>query len=157
MKRFFQSTTALFTLLMSATLMTSTAYAQSSPAPVMNAEKNDAVFQSFGGKAGISKIIDDFLVIWHADPRISAKLEDADVPHLALLLKEQITHLTGGPGVYSGKDMKTVHDGMNLRNVDFNALTEDLQHAMDKNDVPSRAQNKLLAKLAPMQHDIVTK
>jgi hypothetical protein len=29
--------------------------------------------------------------------------------------------------------------------------------AMERNDVPSRAQNKLLAKLAPMQRDIVNK
>ena len=53
--------------------------------------------------------------------------------------------------------MKTVHHDMGLRNADFNALAEDLQQAMDKNGVPSRAQNKLLAKLAPMEHDIVSK
>ncbi|HSY28866.1 MAG TPA: group 1 truncated hemoglobin [Burkholderiaceae bacterium] len=118
---------------------------------------SDAVFQDFGGKAGISKVIDDFLGIWQEDPRISDKLKDADVERLGFLLKEQITQLTGGPAVYSGRDMKTAHQAMGLHNADFNALAEDLQHAMDKNGVPSRAQNKLLAKLAPMEHDIVTK
>ena len=118
---------------------------------------DDSVFQQFGGKAGISKVIDDFLGIWAADPRISARLQDADVERLGFMLKEQITQLTGGPAVYSGKDMKTIHEGMGLRNADFNALAEDLQRAMEKNAVPVRAQNKLLAKLAPMEHDIVTK
>jgi hemoglobin len=131
------------------------AFAQNAPA--MGADTTDEVFQSFGGKAGISKVVDDFLAIWQADPRISKRLQDADVERLGLMLKEQINQLTGGPAVYSGKDMKTVHDGMDIRNVEFNALAEDLQLAMEKNGISSRAQNKLLAKLAPMQKVIVTK
>lgn len=126
-------------------------------AQTTEAAGNDAVFQDFGGKAGIGKVIDDFLGIWQADPRIGGVLKDADIERLGALLKEQFTQLTGGPAVYSGKDMKTVHHDMGLRNADFNALAEDLQQAMDKNGVPSRAQNKLLAKLAPMEHDIVSK
>jgi len=123
----------------------------------MGAEKTDELFQSFGGKAGISKVVDDFLTVWQADPRISKRLTDADVEHLGLMLKEQFNQLTGGPAMYSGKDMKTVHDGMGIRNAEFNALAEDLQKSMEQNGISSRAQNKLLAKLAPMQKDIVTK
>jgi hemoglobin len=144
-----------------ATSATSVVQAQtadtSQTASVANVSSSDEVFQEFGGKAGIGKVIDDFLGIWAADPRISARLKDADVERLGFLLKEQITQLTGGPTVYSGRDMKSAHQGMGLRNVDFNALAEDLQSAMEKNGVPSRAQNKLLSKLAPMEHDIVTK
>ncbi len=120
-------------------------------------DTTDAVFQDFGGKPGISKVIDDFLGIWQEDPRISGALKDADVERLGFMLKEQFTQLTGGPAVYSGKDMKTAHQSMGLHNADFNALAEDLQKAMEKNNVPVRAQNKLLAKLAPMEHQIVTK
>jgi hemoglobin len=134
------------------------AHAQTTSTPqTISAASSDEVFQEFGGKAGISKVIDDFLGIWAADPRISARLKDADVERLGFLLKEQITQLTGGPAVYSGRDMKSAHQGMGLRNVDFNALAEDLQNAMEKNGVPTRAQNKLLSKLAPMERDIVTK
>jgi hemoglobin len=53
--------------------------------------------------------------------------------------------------------MSTVHKGLGLRNADFNALAEDLQIAMDRENVPYSAQNKLLAKLAPMQRVIVEK
>jgi hemoglobin len=141
-----------------ATTLSNLAIAQTAATPdTVNAAVSDAVFQDFGGKPGISKVIDDFLGIWQDDPRISDKLKDADVERLGSLLKEQITQLTGGPAVYSGKDMKSVHQAMGLHNADFNALAEDLQHAMEKNGVPSRAQNKLLAKLAPMEHVIVTK
>jgi hemoglobin len=126
-------------------------------AQAQTADTTDAVFQDFGGKPGISKVIDDFLGIWQGDPRISGALKDADVERLGFMLKEQFTQLTGGPAVYSGKDMKTAHQSMGLHNADFNALAEDLQKAMEQNNVPVRAQNKLLAKLAPMQHQIVTK
>jgi hemoglobin len=53
--------------------------------------------------------------------------------------------------------MKDAHAGMNLEAKDFNALAEDLQLSMDKEQVPFRAQNQLLAKLAPMERPIVTK
>jgi len=143
-------------LALAATLaFTGPVHAQSTD--TMNAPGDDAVFQDFGGKAGIAKVIDDFLGVWQGDPRINGALKDADVERLGSLLKEQITQLTGGPAIYSGKDMKSAHQAMGLHNADFNALAEDLQHAMDKNGVPVRAQNKLLAKLAPMQHVIVTK
>ena len=146
MKRFMQTMLAL----VAAISFTSFAHAQTT-------EASDAVFQDFGGKPGISKVIDDFLGIWQEDARINGALKEADVERLGSLLKEQFTQLTGGPAVYSGKDMKTAHQAMGLHNADFNALAEDLQHAMDKNNVPVRAQNKLLSKLAPMQHQIVTK
>ena len=118
---------------------------------------SDAVYQDFGGKTGMNKVVDDFLVVWQADPRISKRLADADVERLGTLLKAQFAQLTGGPAAYSGRDMKAAHEGMGLRNADFNALAEDLQISMDKNGVPNRAQNKLLAKLAPMEKQIVTK
>jgi len=133
------------------------AFAQEVMAPATSMAAEDSVYADFGGKAGISTIIDNFLVIWKADPRISKALAEADVERLSALLKEQIGQLTGGPEKYSGTDMKTAHEQMGIRNANFNALAEDLQLAMDKSGVPSRAQNKLLSKLAPMEHQIVTK
>jgi hemoglobin len=146
MNRFIQAMMAL-TLAVS---LSNVAFAQT-------ATVDDAVFQDFGGKPGISKVIDDFLDIWQADPRINGALKEADVERLGALLKEQFTQLTGGPATYSGRDMKTAHKSMGLHEADFNALAEDLQKSMDKNSVPTQAQNKLLAKLAPMEHEIVTK
>ena len=53
--------------------------------------------------------------------------------------------------------MREVHQGLKLSNADFNALVEDLQLAMDKNGIPSRTQNRLLALLAPMQRETVSR
>jgi hemoglobin len=118
---------------------------------------DDSTFQGLGGKPGIKKIVDTLLPIVLADPRIKDSFQDIDMKNLAMRLEEQFCALSGGPCVYQGKDMVEIHDGLNITNAQFNALAEDLQIAMERNAVPSRFQNKLVAKLAPMQRGIVTK
>jgi hemoglobin len=127
------------------------------PSAAQTTHAGDALYQELGGRAGIGKLVDDFLPIVLADVRIKDAFKDADEERLAAMLAEQFCDLSGGPCKYSGKDMKSAHEGMNITNAQFNALAEDLQLAMEKNNIPSRTQNKLLAKLAPMQRPIVTR
>lgn len=118
---------------------------------------DDALYQGLGGQAGIEKIVASFIPLIQADERIKESFKDSDMKNLKLRLEQQFCVLGGGPCVYKGKDMATIHDGLNVTNAQFNAITEDLFVAMEKNGVPSRVQMKLVAKLAPMQRDIVTK
>lgn len=144
------STFAAACTLCIALLSASTLFAQT-------ASSGDALYQQLGGKPGIAKIVGDFLPIVLADARIKETFKDADTERLGKLLAEQFCELSGGPCKYSGEDMKTAHRGMAITNAHFNALAEDLQLAMEKNNIPSAAQNKLIAKLAPMQRTVVTK
>ena len=116
-----------------------------------------SVYKAFHEQPGIDRVIDDSVERWVADPRISKRFEGRNLVRLRLELKAQVCYLIGGPCTYAGKDMKAAHAGMGLENLDFNALAEDLQLAMNREHVPFPAQNQLLAKLAPMQHAIVTK
>jgi hemoglobin len=118
---------------------------------------DDTVFQQFGGKAGIQKVVSDFLPLLLADDRIKEVFKDADMERLGMLLAEQFCQLTGGPCKYSGKQMEEAHRDMHLTNAQFNALAEDLQLAMEKNAIANAAQNRLIARLAPMQRAIVSK
>ena len=117
----------------------------------------DGVYKAFHEKAGIQRIMDDFIPRVTSDPRIQAKFAGTNLDRLKLLLVQQVCYLTGGPCVYTGRSMKEAHASMHLDNGDFNALAEDLQISMDREKVPFTAQNKLLAKLAPMQRTIVTR
>ena len=119
--------------------------------------QSDALFQALGGKSGIDKIVAELVALVLVDPRIKNSFDEVDTGRLKEKLAEQFCELGGGPCKYSGKDMSTIHEGLAVTNAQFNALAEDLQVAMDKCDVPSRTQNKLIAKLAPMQRHIVTK
>jgi hemoglobin len=118
---------------------------------------DDATFQGLGGKPGIKKIVATLIPLILADARIKDSFTDVDMKNLAMRLEEQFCALSGGPCVYQGKDMVDIHDGLNITRAQFNALAEDLQVAMEKAGVPSRYQNKLVAKLAPMARGIVTK
>jgi len=53
--------------------------------------------------------------------------------------------------------MRSVHADMGLTKADLNALVENLQAAMREAGVPFAAQNRLLAKLAPMAREVVTR
>lgn len=139
------------TVLLAALLLCASASSHAQSAP------DDSVFRQFGGKPGIDKVVADFLPLLLADARIKETFKDADMERLGVLLAEQFCQLTGGPCKYSGKSMQEAHGDMHLNNAQFNALAEDLQLAMEKNGIANSAQNKLLAKLAPMQRSIVTR
>ena len=162
----FRTVRSLAAVIASASLVVGVpALADDSPAKPMAAANpagadpipGDSVFKAFHGQDGIDRIIDDFVGRITTDPRIEARFANANLVRLRFELKAQVCYLTGGPCAYTGKDMKTAHEGMGLRNLDFNALAEDLEFAMDKERVSFQAQDRLLAKLAPMQHAIVTR
>ncbi len=115
----------------------------------------DAVYKAFHERAGIDRIVVDLIGRCQRDPRIADIFKGTDLVRLHRTLVEQLCYITGGPCRYSGRDMATAHKDMGLQNHDFNALVEDLQAAMDQEGVPFRDQNRLLAKLAPMQRTTV--
>ena len=119
--------------------------------------KNPELFNAFHGKEGIARIVDGFVDRDVADPRIAEIFKNQDMVRLKRLLKEQFCYLLGGSCDYSGRDMKAAHKDMGIQDADFNALVENLQWAMAKEGVSNRAQNKLLAILAPMHRDMAVK
>jgi hemoglobin len=123
----------------------------------ISAQADDALFQSFGGKPGIDRLVDRFVDALLADPRVKDSFKDSNLRRLRTQLKSQFCQLTGGPCVYEGRDMIEAHRKLGVDEAQMNALVEDLQDAMRAADIPFRTQNKLLALLAPMKRDIVTK
>lgn len=115
------------------------------------------IYKEFGEKAGLVKIMDDFMVNLLADPRTKSFFENSDQKRVKEQLVDQFCFILNGPCEYKGAKMKPIHSNLNINRENFNALVEQLQFAMDKNNVPFRAQNKLLAVLAPMHREIITK
>ncbi len=116
-----------------------------------------ALFEAFNGEAGIARIVDDMMARNLEDQRIKDVFAASDHVRLTRTLKEQFCYILNGPCDYTGKDMKSSHADHGITKREFNALVENLQLAMNTEGVPFRAQNKLLAKLAPMQRDVVTR
>jgi hemoglobin len=118
---------------------------------------SETLYQQLGSAQGVAKIVDSLIPLLLADPLVKDTFKDTEMKRFRRTLNEQFCVLSDGPCTYSGDPMKEVHQGFEITNAAFNALVEDLQIAMERNNVPSRTQNKLLAKLAPMQRDIVNK
>ena len=118
---------------------------------------DDGVYKAFHEKAGLDRITHHLVKTYKTDPRIKDIFAAADDARLQGLLSDQFCYILGGPCHYNGRDMKQAHAEMGLQTADFNALVEDLEKAMDDEQVPIWAQNKLLAKLAPIKRDVVTR
>lgn len=123
------------------------------PAPVYPELRG--VFDQFGGEAGLTVLMDDFMVIMLDNPELRPFFEFTDQDRVKRQLVEQFCAILGGGCTYTGRDMKESHEGLGITRAHFNALVEDLQTAMNRRGIPFRAQNRLLAKLAPMHREII--
>ena len=118
---------------------------------------DDALFADMGGQSGIDKIVDASMDNYLADDRIKAIFDESNIDRMRAEFKVQFCQVAGGPCAYKGHDMVAAHKGLHLTNADFNVVVEDLQDAMTKVGVPFTIQNRFLARLAPMQHQVVSK
>jgi hemoglobin len=107
------------------------------------------LYDRLGGYPAISAVVDDFVKNVAADKRINRFFANANIDRLKARLVEQICQGTGGPCVYTGRDMRSVHAGMGIRGKDFDALVQDLAKSLNKFKVPAREQQQLVAILAP--------
>jgi hemoglobin len=120
------------------------------------ARADKTLYESMGGERVLRTAVDHFADNVQTDNRINFTFAEADISKFKRLIFEQLCNLSGGPCKYTGRDMRTSHAKLKINNAEFNALAEDLYIALDQAGVPYRLQNKLLALLAPMQHQIVT-
>ncbi len=113
------------------------------------------MWRAFYGKEGVARIVDRLVARNVADPRISDIFKGQDLVRLRRTLKEQFCYILAGGCHYSGRDMRAAHTDMGIQDADMAAMVENLQAAMREEGVSFPAQNRLLARLAPMRRDIV--
>ena len=115
-----------------------------------------ALLQAFGQRAGLGRLADDLVERLRLDARIGAFFKDTKPAHLKRQLADQFCAVLNGPCVYDGETMKNSHADLKISRGDFLALVELLQAAMAAQQIPFAAQNRLLARLAPMHREIIT-
>ena len=121
-----------------------------------NTARDNSLYLALGAQTGITQLSDDFVTRLMADKRMRPFFEKTNLPHFKLQLADQFCVVSGGPCVYKGADMKSSHANFDIAKADFNALVEVLQQSMDAKGIPFRAQNRLLALLAPMHREVIT-
>ncbi|HEY0193752.1 MAG TPA: group 1 truncated hemoglobin [Kofleriaceae bacterium] len=114
------------------------------------------LYDRLGGKDAITAVVKDFVEERVAkDVRINAFFANTNIPDLENKLVDQICEASHGPCKYTGKDMKTAHTGMHVKDADFNALVDDLKASLNKFKVGQQEQNELLNALGSMHDQIV--
>lgn len=119
------------------------------------ASKPASLYDELGGKAGIEKIVDNFIAEFSYDRDVIRHFEKTDFDRFRSKLVEQICNISGGPCEYTGQSMLEVHQKMNVSEAEFNAMVDDLYAAMQRANISEPAQNRLVALLAPMRGDII--
>jgi hemoglobin len=113
-------------------------------------------YADFGGQTGMTSLVDKFVNHVLEDKRIADYFATANIPKLKQQLAIQFCQELDGPCKYTGLDMKKTHSDLGVTKSAFNSLAEDLIWAMNEQNIPLPAQNALIAKLAPMERDVVT-
>jgi hemoglobin len=118
------------------------------------------LYARLGGYDAIAAVVDDFIGRMAKDPAL-AKFFIGHSTHslqrIRQLVIEQICAGTGGPCVYTGRDMKTSHRGMGIANADWDKAAAHLVGTLDKFKVPAKEKQELLAIVATLKPDIVEK
>lgn len=116
-----------------------------------------SVYQLLGQQAGLEALVDETLRVFAADPRVRPSFAQTDIPHFRRRFIEHLCMLSGGPCEYGGEDLRTAHAHLRIDEALFNAVVEDLQLAMRRRGLPETTQNRLLALLAPLRGEILSR
>ncbi len=114
-----------------------------------------SLFDRIGGEAKAHQIVGDIWTNHTQNPIVKDRFANSDPAYVKARVYEIFAAATGGPVEYTGKDMKTTHAGMNISEMEFNAVVDDVLAALAKHGVAQQEQNEVLAILWSVRGDIV--
>lgn len=116
----------------------------------------ESLYQRLGGADGIARIVEDAVDAHLANPLIKARyLSSPDIAHTKRMAFEFFCAGAGGPQEYTGKDMLTAHQGMNISEQEFIAVVDDILGAMAHHQVGDEEQKDVLAVLYSLKDQII--
>lgn len=113
------------------------------------------LYEELGGATGVAALADRFLWNLADDERINHFFVETNLTRFRDKLIEYVCWKSAGPCRYTGDDMRRTHANMGVSIAAFNATVENLIHAMEDQDIPTGAQNRLLQILARDFEDVV--
>lgn len=121
------------------------------------AHAQGSLYERLGGKPVVSKITGELIDRSIRDVRTRRSFAKINLKRLKEKVEEQICALTDGPCTYTGDDVKQSHAGLDITESEFYGFVEVLIEVLDRNGIGLREKNQLLAILAPMKRDVVTR
>jgi len=119
------------------------------------------LYERLGGQRAIAAVVDDFINRIRSNPVVNAnpivkEIFQRSLPAgLKYSVAELICSVTGGPQVYTGRNMIQSHVGMKITEEEWNAFASDFKTSLDNFKVPTKEQNELLSIVISLKSDIV--
>jgi len=120
----------------------------------------DSLYKRLGGYDAIAAVTDDFIGRLATDPSLSKCFVGHSTDSKQRIRQHVVDFLcvaTGGPCVYKGRDMKTVHAGLGITEADWTKSVQHLVASLDKFKVAQKEKDELLAAASGLKKDIVEK
>ena len=114
-----------------------------------------SLFERLGGNVGITAITDDLVDNHLKNHAIANRFAESDIAALKNGAASFMIAGTGGENVYKGKDMLSVHKGLNISATEFMAVLDDALSALEKNSIGQREQEEVLFVLYSMRSQVV--
>lgn len=128
--------------------------------PQALAQQPSSLYHRLGGYDAIAAVTDDFVGRLSADPQLHRFFTGLSADSQKKLRQHVVDFLcsaTGGPCLYTGRDMKTAHAGLGITEDDWNASVKHLVATLDKFKVPEKEKNEVLGAISGLKGDIVGK
>ena len=130
------------------------------PTSKMENAMEKTLYEKLGGAQKIKIIVDD-IVDAHLDNSVirARFMPYLERPEYVGQVKQHMCDLlgmgAGGPEKYSGRDMETTHEGMNISEEEFTASLDDILMVLDNHGIGNRAKNEVLGMLYAMKDEVV--
>ena len=129
--------------------------AQSDPAP---AATEKSLYERLGGYNALAAVVDEFMKRLAEDKQLQrflVGLSDDSKRRLRQHLLNQFCQATGGPCIYTGREMKTVHTGLKITESDWDIAAKALVETLDKFKVPKKEKDELVNFVISLKKEIV--
>jgi len=147
----FQRATVIGLVLSLLLTMSATAFA---------ASQEKSLYERVGGYNALAAVVDDFIGRLISDKQFEKFFIGQSTDSKKRIrqhILDQFCAATGGPGVYTGREMKTSHAGLGITNAEWDAAAKHLVASLDKFKVPEKEKGELLAFVTGLKKDIVEK
>lgn len=124
-------------------------------------EKEKSLYDRLGGVYAIATVVDDFIErllvndILNANPAIKEARDRVPKAGLKFRVTALVCQVTGGPEVYTGRNMKAAHKYLNITEKEWDAMATDFKKTLDKFKVPEKEQKELFDIVGTTKADIV--
>jgi hemoglobin len=95
----------------------------------------DAMYQSVGGDAGLTVLVDNFYTRLWADPSLDKYFEGIDGPALKKHQRMFLTYVLGGPSQWGGQPLTGAHSQLNITDEAFDTVAHHLLLTLEELDI----------------------